>query len=105
MNGVMLALHDVNCPHDVHHPGWEMHPEGDELLLPGGALSQWNFEREPLQPQAALIVPAGIAFTANLASPDCAPPAVPIAIIPLMGTWQTQGHSRKQCARRPLRAA
>jgi mannose-6-phosphate isomerase-like protein (cupin superfamily) len=66
MDGRTLALYRVNGPHDVHYPVWEMHPEGDELLiLASGSLSVEcrgaEMERpSPLPPQAAFIVPAGI---------------------------------------------
>ncbi len=66
MDGRMLALYRVNSPRDVHHPDWEMHPAGDELLiLASGALSvdarEGATERTaPLPPQAAFIVPAGV---------------------------------------------
>jgi hypothetical protein len=33
MDGRMLALYPVNGPREVHYPTWEMHPEGDELLI------------------------------------------------------------------------
>jgi len=65
-DGRTLALYYVNCPHDVHYPVWEMHPEGDELLiLASGSLSvelgEGKMERTaPLPPQAAFIVRAGI---------------------------------------------
>jgi mannose-6-phosphate isomerase-like protein (cupin superfamily) len=66
MDGRTLALYHVNDPDDVHYPVWEMHPEGDELLiLASGSLSvefrRGEMERTaPLPPQAAFIVPAGI---------------------------------------------
>jgi mannose-6-phosphate isomerase-like protein (cupin superfamily) len=66
MDGRTVALYHVNGPDDVHYPVWEMHPEGDELLiLASGSLSV-EFRRgktaqtAPLPPQAACIVPAGM---------------------------------------------
>jgi mannose-6-phosphate isomerase-like protein (cupin superfamily) len=65
-DGRVLALYHVSGPQDVHYPVWEMHPEGDELLiLASGSLSVEFREREtkrtaPLPPRAAFIVPAGI---------------------------------------------
>jgi mannose-6-phosphate isomerase-like protein (cupin superfamily) len=61
-DGRTLALYHVNNARDVHYPNWEMHPEGDELLiLASGSLSVEIREGEtaPLPPQAAFIVPAG----------------------------------------------
>ena len=63
IDGRTLALHHVNGPHDVHYPVWEMHPDGDELLiLASGSLSVELRGKgaTPLPPQAAVIVPAGI---------------------------------------------
>lgn len=66
IDGLTLALFLVTDPRDVHYPIWEMHPEGDELLiLASGSLSvefrEEKLERPmPLPPQAAIIVPAGI---------------------------------------------
>jgi mannose-6-phosphate isomerase-like protein (cupin superfamily) len=65
-DGYVLALHHASGPHDVHYPTWEMHPEGDELLiLASGSLSvEFRGERAKrmaaLSPQAALVVPAGV---------------------------------------------
>jgi hypothetical protein len=65
-NGRTLALHCVSSPEDVHYPVWEMHPEGDELLiLASGSLSvdlrEGKTERTvPLSTRAAFIVRAGI---------------------------------------------
>jgi hypothetical protein len=65
-DGRTLALHHVRGPQDVHYPVWEMHPEGDELLiLTSGSLSvefrDGEAERPaPLLPQTAFIVRAGI---------------------------------------------
>ena len=65
MDGCVLALHYVNGPNDVHYPVWEMHPQGDEILiLTSGSLSVELREAEkertvPLPAQGALIVPAG----------------------------------------------
>jgi mannose-6-phosphate isomerase-like protein (cupin superfamily) len=61
-----LSHHQVNGPDDVHYPAWEMHPEGDEILiLTSGALSvEWQegtLERSArLTPQAALVVSARV---------------------------------------------
>ena len=66
MDGRMLALYQVNGPEDVHCPIWEMHPDGDELLiLTSGSLSVecrdgGTGHATPLPPHAAFIVPAGI---------------------------------------------
>jgi len=66
MDGRVLALHKVSGPRDVHYPAWEMHPEGDELLiLASGSLAVQLREEEmertvTLPPQAAFIVPAGL---------------------------------------------
>jgi mannose-6-phosphate isomerase-like protein (cupin superfamily) len=66
MDGRVLALHNVRTPQDVHYPIWEMHPEGDELLiLASGSLTvefrEDGAERRVLLPaQAAFIVPAGL---------------------------------------------
>lgn len=66
MDGRILALQNVNGPQDVHYPTWEMHPEGDELLiLVSGSLSvefrEGKKERTaPLPPQAAFIVSVGV---------------------------------------------
>jgi mannose-6-phosphate isomerase-like protein (cupin superfamily) len=65
-DGCVVALHHVSGPRDVHYPVWEMHPDGDELLiLASGSLSVEFREGQtkrmaPLPPQAAFIVPAGI---------------------------------------------
>ena len=66
MDGRMLALHCVSSPQDVHYPVWEMHPEGDELLIvASGAVSvefrDSQIPRTALLPgHAACIVPAGV---------------------------------------------
>ena len=66
MDGRVLSLHQVTGPHDVHYPDWEMHPEGDELLiLASGSVSVELREDDmgrtvSVPPQAAFIVPAGI---------------------------------------------
>jgi mannose-6-phosphate isomerase-like protein (cupin superfamily) len=57
----VLALHHVRSPADVHYPVWEMHPEGDELLiLMSGSLSvEFRHEQRVLLTiQTACIVPA-----------------------------------------------
>lgn len=65
MNGRVLALHRVNGPEDVHFPTWEMHPEGDELLIVASGSLAVEFREEelnwtePLTPQTACIVRAG----------------------------------------------
>jgi mannose-6-phosphate isomerase-like protein (cupin superfamily) len=65
-DGCVLALHEVSTPQDVHYPAWEMHPQGDELLiLCSGSLTvefrEKGIERTaPLRPQSAFIVPAGL---------------------------------------------
>ncbi len=66
IDGLILTLHEVSTPRDVHYPDWEMHPEGDELLiLSSGSLTvefrKEGFERTaPLPLRSALIVPAGL---------------------------------------------
>jgi mannose-6-phosphate isomerase-like protein (cupin superfamily) len=65
-SGCILVLHRVNGPDDAHYPIWEMHPEGDELLiLVSGSLAVEFHEEEadrtePLAPHSACIVRAGI---------------------------------------------
>jgi hypothetical protein len=66
MDGRVLALYHVNTPQDVHYPIWEMHPEGDELLILSSGFVSLEFRDKgteqtvPLPPQSAFIVPAGI---------------------------------------------
>ena len=87
MDGRTLALYYVKSPHDVHYPVWEMHPEGDELLiLVSGSLSvdfrEGAMQRTaPLPPQAAFIVRAGIWHRLILNEPS-----VLIAITPRVNT-------------------
>jgi mannose-6-phosphate isomerase-like protein (cupin superfamily) len=65
-DGLVLSLHEVNTPRDVHYPAWEMHPEGDELLMVssgslGIELRKERIERAAtLPPRSAFIVPAGV---------------------------------------------
>jgi mannose-6-phosphate isomerase-like protein (cupin superfamily) len=65
-DGRILALFHANGPQDVHYPIWEMHPDGDELLiLASGSVSVEFRDGEtkrtaPLPSQTAFIVPAGI---------------------------------------------
>lgn len=60
-----LVLFEVQSAEDVHYPIWEMHPEGDELLiLISGSLSiefddQAITQEMLLLPQTAFVVPAG----------------------------------------------
>ncbi|WGS54142.1 cupin domain-containing protein [Paraburkholderia sp. D15] len=64
MDGRMLALYRVNDSNDVHYPVWEMHPEGDELLVVAdGSMSVELRDGEAsgltrLSPHAAFVVPA-----------------------------------------------
>jgi mannose-6-phosphate isomerase-like protein (cupin superfamily) len=66
MDGRTLALYHVNGPDDVHYPVWEMHPEGDELLIVASGSLSVEFRTgetartAPLPPEAAVIVPAGM---------------------------------------------
>ena len=65
-DGRILAVHTVTTPQDVHYPIWEMHPEGDELLVLLSGLLSVEYRRNdetrtaPLPPLSAFIVPAGI---------------------------------------------
>jgi len=92
MDGRTLALYYVDSPHDVHYPVWEMHPEGDELLiLASGSLSvefrEGEIERTtPLPPQAAFIVRAGIRHRLIVHAPS-----VLIAITPRHNTVHEKG--------------
>ncbi|HWG67964.1 MAG TPA: hypothetical protein VN692_00975 [Steroidobacteraceae bacterium] len=92
MDGRTLALYHVNGQRDVHYPVWEMHPEGDELLiLASGSLAVEFRGREterpaPLPPHAAFIVPAGIWHRLIVHEPS-----VLIAITPRRNTVHEQG--------------
>jgi len=92
MDGRMLALYHVNGPEDVHYPVWEMHSEGDELLiLASGSLSVDFREGEmdrtaSLPPQAAFIVPAGIWHRLMVHEPS-----ILIAITPRHNTVNKKG--------------
>ncbi|WP_051980665.1 hypothetical protein [Burkholderia sp. 9120] len=63
-DGRMLAMFHVSSPRDVHYPTWEMHPDGDELLiLASGSLSVEVRDGKTicsarLPSQAAFVVPA-----------------------------------------------
>ncbi len=65
-DGRTLALFHAGGPQDVHYPIWEMHPDGDELLVAlSGSLSvelrdAGDTAPTPLPAQAAFIVPAGV---------------------------------------------
>lgn len=65
MDGRTFALYHVTGPADVHYPAWEMHPEGDELLvLVSGSIAVELRQDESqrtvsLAPESILIVPAG----------------------------------------------
>jgi mannose-6-phosphate isomerase-like protein (cupin superfamily) len=91
-DGRVLALHHASGPHDVHYPTWEMHPEGDELLiLLSGSLSVELREEEtertaPLSPQAALVVPAGVWHRVIVHEPS-----VLIAVTPCHNTVHEKG--------------
>jgi mannose-6-phosphate isomerase-like protein (cupin superfamily) len=91
-DGRVLALYHANGPQDVHYPVWEMHPEGDELLiLVLGSLSVEFREGEtartaPLPPQAAFIVPAGIWHRIIVNEPS-----VLLAVTPRHNTLHEQG--------------
>ncbi len=95
-DGLTLALFHVNGPQDVHYPVWEMHPEGDELLIVASGSLSVEFRQEgreegtqrtaPLPPQAAFIVPAGIWHRLILHEPS-----VLIAITPRRNTLHEKG--------------
>jgi len=91
MDGRTLALRTVSGPQDVHYPAWEMHPDGDELLiLTSGSLSVELREeavgRAPLSPHAAFIVPAGVWHRLIVHEPS-----VLIAITPRHNTAHAKG--------------
>ena len=89
MDGRTLAVHQIDDPRDVHYPVWEMHPEGDELLIAAsGSLSVEFQEGEtarvaPLAPRAACVVPAGTWHRLIVHEPS-----VLIAITPRRNTVQ-----------------
>jgi len=62
----VLALYEVSTPQDVHYPTWEMHPQGDELLIAlSGSLAVEFREagagrKAMLPPRSAIVVPAGV---------------------------------------------
>lgn len=91
-DGPLLTLHHVSGPLDVHYPAWEMHPEGDELLiLLSGALAVelrlgGEVRTVALVPQLALFVPAGIWHRLVVDEPS-----VLIAITPRHGTAHEGG--------------
>jgi mannose-6-phosphate isomerase-like protein (cupin superfamily) len=91
-DGRVLALYHVICPEDVHYPIWEMHPEGDELLIvASGSLSvefrEGEMERTVLlPPQAAFIVPAGVWHRLIVREPS-----ILIAITPRHNTVHERG--------------
>jgi quercetin dioxygenase-like cupin family protein len=92
IDGRMLALYHVSGPDDVHYPAWEMHPEGDELLIVAtGSLSvefrDDAMERAPLSPETAVIVPAGIWHRLVVHEPS-----VLIAITPRHNTVHERGN-------------
>ncbi|MCJ8519084.1 mannose-6-phosphate isomerase-like protein (cupin superfamily) [Pseudorhizobium tarimense] len=64
--GRLLSFYSANEPGDVHPDVWEMHPEGDELLIVCSGALDLELERSDstctvgLSPQTAFIVPAGI---------------------------------------------
>lgn len=62
--GRVLALHRVSTPQDVHFPIWEMHPEGDELIMLASGSVTVEFRdadgsTTALGPSSAIVVPAG----------------------------------------------
>lgn len=75
-NGYVLAVHNVTTPQDVHYPVWEMHPDGDELLIViSGALSAEYRENDAIRsvalPQlSALVVPSGLWHRLVVAAPS-----------------------------------
>jgi mannose-6-phosphate isomerase-like protein (cupin superfamily) len=91
--GRVLALFEVRTPRDVHYPAWEMHPEGDELLmLASGALAVEfrdgdTHRTTPLPSRSALIVPAGLWHRLIVHEPS-----VLIAITPRHNTVHEKGN-------------
>lgn len=87
MQGYVFSLHHAANSAAVHYPTWEMHPEGDELLiLLSGSLSaefrhQEGQSTEVLSCHTASIVPAGIWHRLIVHEPS-----VLIAITPRQGT-------------------
>ena len=75
-NGFVLAVHNVTTPSDVHYPTWEMHPEGDELLVSiSGSLSvEYREDNEvrtvPLPTLSAFVVKAGLWHRLFVAAPS-----------------------------------
>jgi mannose-6-phosphate isomerase-like protein (cupin superfamily) len=92
LDGRLLALHRIAGPADVHYPVWEMHPEGDELLIlvSGGLAVEYRVggaeRRTALEPGAALSVPAGHWHRLAVEAPS-----VMIAITPRRGTVHRSG--------------
>jgi mannose-6-phosphate isomerase-like protein (cupin superfamily) len=92
MDGLMLTLHEVNTPRDVHYPDWEMHPEGDELLILSSGSLTMEFRKEriertaPLPLRSAFIVPAGLWHRLIVHEPS-----VLIAITPGHNTLHERG--------------
>ncbi len=89
MNGRMLALHNVKTSQDVHYPNWEMHPEGDELLILTSGLISVEFRDKvaertiPLPPLSAFIVPTR--FWHRLVVPEPSELiSIPFSTIPFM---------------------
>lgn len=87
MEGYILSLHHAADSAAVHYPTWEMHPEGDELLilLSGSMSTELRQERsqsiELLACQTASIVPAGVWHRLIVHEPSML-----IAITPRKGT-------------------
>lgn len=71
-NGRMMALFEM----DNDWSTWEMHPEGEEvLMLVSGAMTlifetPQGLARAPMQPRDTLIVPRGIWHTADVSAPS-----------------------------------
>jgi len=91
-DGLVLTLHEVNTQRDVHYPAWEMHPEGDELLILSSGSLAVEFRKEGIERTASLpsrsafIVPAGLWHRLIVSEPS-----VLIAITPGHNTVHASG--------------
>jgi mannose-6-phosphate isomerase-like protein (cupin superfamily) len=90
VDGRTLALYSVSGPDDVHYPAWEMHPEGDELLIVVSGSLSVEFRNESsvmaLPSRSACRVPAGIWHRLIVHEPS-----VLIAITPRLNTIHDEG--------------
>jgi len=103
-DGRALALHHIHNPEDVHYPIWEMHPDGDELLLlVSGSLAvefreSGGGQAKPFPSNTAFIVPAGTWHRLVVNEPS-----VLISVTPLHGTLHrsnSDGTSHRRSAER-----